>query len=100
MTTFLVTGASRGLGIEFVRQLLGKDGFKVVACCRNPESATELNKLKSSAGDRLSVHKLDVNDEDSIKASVEEISKYATNGIDVLINNAGVGGNTAGLSKM
>ncbi|KAK9767872.1 hypothetical protein K7432_001935 [Basidiobolus ranarum] len=99
MTTYVITGASRGLGLEFVTQILNNEEAKVYACCRNPSSAKELNQLKSTFEDRLSIHKLDVNDEESIKAGAEEISTVASNGIDVLINNAGVGSDAPGLTK-
>jgi NAD(P)-dependent dehydrogenase (short-subunit alcohol dehydrogenase family) len=46
MATTLVTGASRGLGLEFVRQYAA-DGWQVIACCRSPDSADELQSLAS-----------------------------------------------------
>ena len=46
MPTVLITGANRGLGLEFVRQYL-RDGWRVIAACRNPQQATELNALKA-----------------------------------------------------
>ena len=39
MPSMLVTGASRGLGLEMVRQFVG-DGWRIYACCRTPETAT------------------------------------------------------------
>ncbi|ORY05310.1 NAD(P)-binding protein [Basidiobolus meristosporus CBS 931.73] len=100
MSTYVVTGASRGLGLEFVRQILQKPGARVFACCRNPSSATALEELKQEAGDRLSVHKLDVNNKGSIEESAKEISKLTGGGIDVLINNAGISKDNAGLTKI
>ena len=44
MKTAFVTGANRGLGLEFVTQLI-KEKFRVVAGCRNPESASNLQNL-------------------------------------------------------
>jgi NAD(P)-dependent dehydrogenase (short-subunit alcohol dehydrogenase family) len=44
MPSVLVTGANRGLGLEFARQYLG-DGWQVYAACRNPESASDLRGL-------------------------------------------------------
>ncbi|MET4710381.1 SDR family NAD(P)-dependent oxidoreductase [Endozoicomonas lisbonensis] len=44
--TIVITGANRGLGLEFCKQYLA-DGHKVYACCRSPESAGELLKLKA-----------------------------------------------------
>ncbi|KAI8981043.1 hypothetical protein BDB01DRAFT_724285 [Pilobolus umbonatus] len=85
--TYVVTGASRGIGLEFVRQIAAK-GSTVFACARNPDSSTGLKELTD--GKRVHSVKLDVCDLSSIKNAVEEISKHATDGIDVLINNAGI----------
>ena len=80
--TVLVTGANRGLGLEFARQYAA-DGWRVIACCRNPKDAPELKKIKAE------VHALDVTAQDSI----DHLAK-ALNGtpVDVLINNAGLHG--------
>ena len=85
MATVLITGANRGLGLEFCRQYAA-DGWQVIACCRNPDDAFDLNNL---AGHYPSVQPeaLDV-------AAFEQIDalsrKLADVSIDVLINNAGV----------
>ena len=84
MTRYLITGANRGLGLEFVRQLLAR-GDSVVACCREPESAKALQELAGEAGDRLLVRELDVTDPAAIDALPEGLPA-----VDVLINNAGV----------
>ncbi|CAG1769981.1 C-factor [uncultured bacterium] len=81
----LVTGANRGLGLEFVKQYLA-DGWRVIACCRNPLSSSALIAMTASAGGRLSVRELDVAD----FGQVERLSAIlAGESIDVLINNAG-----------
>ncbi|CEJ02853.1 hypothetical protein RMCBS344292_16847 [Rhizopus microsporus] len=87
MSIYVVTGASRGLGLEFVKQLSAK-GNTIFACARNPDQAEELKKLI----DNKNVYsiKLDTTNEQSLKSAVDEISKHAPNGIDVLINNAGI----------
>ena len=41
MPLALITGANRGLGLEFTRQYL-RDGWRVIGCCRNPDAAGEL----------------------------------------------------------
>ncbi len=84
MTRYLITGANRGLGLEFTRQLLGR-GDSVIACCREPDSAKALQELVDPAGDRLTVRELDVTDADSIAELPHDLP-----GIDVLINNAGI----------
>ncbi len=88
MKDILVTGASRGLGLEFVRQYL-KKGNRVFACNRNPEKYSDLKELKSEYQDKLLLINLDVANQESRNASFEEISKM-TNQIDILINNAGI----------
>ena len=57
----LVTGANRGLGLEFARQLLAR-GRRVVATCRQPGRATALNALAGEHPGRLRVLPLDVAD--------------------------------------
>jgi len=83
MPTILITGANRGLGLEFARQYK-EDGWNVLACCRNPEEGKELSKITSN------IYKLDV-------SNFEQIDKLASllkgESIDVLINNAGISGN-------
>ena len=85
MPTVLVTGANRGLGLEFARQYAA-DGWNVIACCRNPETAEELAMLAADAPS-LRVEQLDVTDFAAIEALGE---KYAGEPIDVLLNNAGI----------
>ena len=84
MTRYLITGANRGLGLEFVRQLLAR-GDSVVACCREPSEAKALQELAAEAGDRLLLRELDVTDPSAIDALPEGLPS-----VDVLINNAGV----------
>jgi NAD(P)-dependent dehydrogenase (short-subunit alcohol dehydrogenase family) len=85
MPTVLITGANRGLGLEFVRQYAA-DGWNIIACCRNPAKATELSALaqKNSA---IALHTLEVTDHKAVDALAKTLSGTA---IDVLINNAGV----------
>lgn len=85
--TVLITGANRGIGLELTRQYLA-EGAQVFAACRQPEQATELNRLAESASGRLHVHPLDVSDPDNIQGLRKAISAP----IDVLFNNAGIYG--------
>ena len=81
MPTVLITGAARGLGLDFTRQYAAK-GWKVLACARSAE------RLKGLKGD-IHHHKLEVTDYKAVKALAAKLKDEA---IDVLICNAGVGG--------
>ncbi|CAH8275936.1 unnamed protein product [Arabidopsis lyrata] len=86
----MVQGASRGIGLEFVRQLLGNNekGY-VVATCRNPKEATSLSDLKNRFSERLFIQKLDVTDETTIEESAESVrERYGS--LNLLINAAGI----------
>ena len=84
----LVTGANRGIGLEFVRQLLAR-GDRVVATCRHPGKATALNTLTGEYPGHLHVLPLDVANEKSRAELVRELPLVAGH-VDLLINNAGV----------
>ena len=88
MQNMLVTGANRGLGLEFVRQLLSSEAH-VFAGCRHPERAEELQKLTVEHPGKLSVLCLDVTDESAIAAAVGNIQSQVDS-LDLLINSAGV----------
>lgn len=86
-TTVLVTGANRGLGIEFVRQYAAR-GWRIIATCREPASAEALNALAAGSGSVV-VEQLDVADHPSVDRLA---AKYQGQPIDILLNNAGIGG--------
>ncbi|MBS0432446.1 MAG: SDR family oxidoreductase [Proteobacteria bacterium] len=88
MQRCLVTGANRGLGLEFTRQLLAR-GARVLACCRDPARAKDLDALRTQHGDNLEVHALDVADARAIAALPEAAAKHLQR-VDLLVNNAGV----------
>lgn len=88
MKRILVTGSSRGLGLEFVKQLLEK-GNQIIACNRNPLKYPDLLELKNKFEDKLVLFDLDVSSKDSIDNAFAMISKEV-DGLDILINNAGI----------
>lgn len=83
--TVLVTGADRGLGLEFTRQYAAR-GDTVIATCRHPEDAAELRAL-AAAKKTIVVEKLDLTDDTGMRSLA---TKYHGKPIDVLINNAGI----------
>ena len=89
--TVVVTGANRGLGLAFVRQLLAR-GDRVIASCRTPGTASALNTLAGEHPGRLWVLPLDVADSRSRAEFVRELPLVLgeEGRIDLLLNNAGV----------
>lgn len=87
MGTWLVTGANRGIGLEYVRQLASA-GETVIATARNPAEAAELAKLAEANG-RVRLEALDLEDRASVIALGQRLEGVA---IDVLLNNAGLYG--------
>jgi NAD(P)-dependent dehydrogenase (short-subunit alcohol dehydrogenase family) len=78
--TVLITGANRGLGLEFARQY-AKAGWSVIGTARKPEKAADLKALG------VRVMQLDVADEASVEQLATGLEKHP---IDLLINNAGM----------
>ena len=91
MATILITGANRGLGLEFCKQY-AQENWNVIACCREPEKATTLNKLKTQFSN-ISVLTLDVSDLNQIEQLAKKLNNTA---IDILLNNAGIYGDESG----
>lgn len=83
MSTVMITGANRGLGLEFARQYAA-EGWAVIATCRRPDEASDLNAISD-----CDVHTLDVTNFPAVQKLAEQLAGTA---IDVLINNAGVYG--------
>lgn len=86
MKTLLITGANRGIGLEFCKQYAAA-GWRVLACCRDPGKADALTKLAARHPDLIKLHALDVTDH----AQIEQLARTLTDeSIDLLINDAGV----------
>ncbi|MFX0064022.1 MAG: SDR family oxidoreductase [Candidatus Hermodarchaeota archaeon] len=88
MKRILVTGSSRGLGLEFVKQYLEK-GNLVIASSRNPHKSSALKKLKNKYSENLMIIKLDVSKREEREKAFDIISKQF-HALDLLINNAGI----------
>ena len=88
MKNVFITGANRGLGLEFVRQYLGT-GRKVLATFRDMKASSELINLKKEFNGRLEILELDLFSDDSINNLSEILSDTP---IDLLVNNAGMMG--------
>ncbi|MDP1559062.1 MAG: SDR family oxidoreductase [Nitrosomonas sp.] len=86
MKTVLITGTNRGIGMEFSRQY-AIDGWRVLACCRDPASSDALSKLAKQYPEQITVLPLDVTNHEQIEHLSKKLSHES---IDLLINNAGV----------
>jgi NAD(P)-dependent dehydrogenase (short-subunit alcohol dehydrogenase family) len=86
MNSTLITGANRGIGLEFCRQYAA-DGWRVLACSRYPEKSDELNKLAAQHPEQVKIHALDVADHVQIERLAQVLVDES---IDLLINNAGI----------
>ena len=84
METILITGANRGLGLEFVRQY-APTGATLLACCRDPQNASELQALQKHHAN-IRIYPLDISNTQDIQKLASQIQEP----IDILINNAGI----------
>jgi NAD(P)-dependent dehydrogenase (short-subunit alcohol dehydrogenase family) len=94
---YAITGASRGLGLEFVRQLLNR-GDSIDAGVRSPSEARQLQELARGGEGRLRLHALDITDPKSVDAFAASVGQGEP--LDVLINNAGVYGKDGKLTGL
>lgn len=94
MQTVLITGANRGIGLEFTRQYLAQGAY-VIATCRQPEHANSLHDLQKDCGDALMILPLDLTSEESILNCALKVHELVPH-LDILVNNAGIpGGQTS-----
>ncbi|RPD61753.1 NAD-P-binding protein [Lentinus tigrinus ALCF2SS1-7] len=90
---WLITGANRGIGLELVKQLLQSPSNTVIAGCRSPSKAADLQGLAAQANGRLHLVALDVSSQESVTTAAVEVARIpsiAEKGIDYLVNNAGI----------
>ena len=88
MKNILITGANRGIGLEMTRQLLTQ-GNRLVATCRKPRTAIDLQSLADQFPEQLTILPLEVTNTISIQ-SAYNASQRIVDHLDVLINNAGI----------
>jgi NAD(P)-dependent dehydrogenase (short-subunit alcohol dehydrogenase family) len=93
-SNILIQGASRGIGLEFARQLLAEPQVdRIFATCRSPQTATALTSL-AAREPRLRVLALDAAHEDSIRAASAAVAATAPR-LHLVVNCAGVLHDTA-----
>ena len=92
MKTALVTGTSTGIGFATALHL-ARNGYRVLAGMRNLAKAQPLRDAAAADGLELEVVDLDVTSEDSVGAAFEPLHRAGP--LDVLVNNAGIGGATS-----
>ncbi len=85
MPTVLITGANRGIGLEFVKQY-GSDQWRVIACCRNPQKADALQSLVK-INPTIQIEALDVSLDQNISDLAHKLKDIP---LDLLVNNAGI----------
>ena len=88
MSAVLITGANRGIGLEFARQY-SADEWEVFAACRDPSGARQLQEMARRSADRLTTIPMDVTNGESVRSAAKQLVTVA---IDLLINNAGTAG--------
>ena len=82
---YLITGANRGLGLEFTRQLIAR-GDQVIATCRNPAQADALRQIAKSSHGLTAILALDITNAQSVAAFAKSLEHES---LDVLLNIAG-----------
>lgn len=86
----LITGANRGIGLEWARQLAGPTD-RLFATCRRPSEADQLHEIAASHPDTVDLFALDVTDPSAIQAVVEQVQDRV-GALELLVNNAGING--------
>ena len=88
MKKILITGASRGIGLELTKQYL-ELGCSVKATCRHPKKANALMNLKKENPEKIEILPMDVEAEESVKSCFNLLLKKKSK-LDLIYNNAGI----------
>lgn len=86
---FVVNGSNRGIGLQFVASLLERVKGKVIACCRSPSEAHDLNKIALKYPGRVQILSLDLENQSSIDTLASTVTKKYRR-VDALFNVAGI----------
>lgn len=92
---YVVTGASRGIGLQMIKTIYDRTNGKLVACCRSPDAKSDLTDFLATIDrpERIEVVRVDLEDQQTIVEAGDHMkNKY--NRIDVLLNVAGVLGDS------
>lgn len=93
MASYLVTGASRGLGLALITRLatLPKTEVGTIIATARQDNSASLREIADTSARRVQIAKLDVTDESSVKGGVAAVERQLQEkGLDYLVNNAGV----------
>ena len=90
MASVLITGTSAGLGLAMALTV-ARAGHRVYATMRNPVRSPQLADMATKEGSPIHISRMDVDSDNSVKVGIEAIYRDAKH-LDVLVNNAGVGG--------
>lgn len=96
--TVFISGANRGIGLEFVRQYL-QEGNSLITTARNLSQAADLHQLQKTHSDCVNLFEMDLANEISIQNACQQI-RSSVSKIDILINNAGVYGSSAPFEQL
>ena len=84
----LITGANLGIGLEMTRQAAQR-GDRVIAACRHPDDAADLQKLAAEDGLQIDIIGMDVADDSAVAAAASQIASSITGALDLVVANAG-----------